>query len=526
MRVTPRLALAGAAALVAWLSCVVAVPARAEDAGVRTLLMPGKLVEAHAKEEKNCEACHASFAKEAQDQLCLKCHEETAADIASSSGFHGRLGRERIDCSGCHRDHEGRDADITGLDRERFDHALTDFPLEGPHRQASCGTCHEQGKAWRDAPHECEACHRDDDRHAGAMGKACGDCHTVSRWSEAKFDHAKTEFALQGKHEGVACAACHPDQRYKDTPAQCYACHAISDAHRGSRGEECGKCHAAQGWSRISFDHERDGHFALHGRHAELRCGSCHHGNTFDDTPGKACADCHRSDDVHAGRNGVQCGNCHNQSDWKAARFDHARDGGFTLRGAHAEASCESCHAGAISKGSTPTSCVGCHKEDDIHRGAQGERCEACHQESAWTEKIVFDHGLGDFPLLGMHATLPCESCHADREYSRTGSDCHACHAQDDPHAGGLGKDCASCHNPAGWNFWRFDHDSATNFPLTGAHRELECKACHVEAAGDHALPGDCYSCHAQDDRHSGQFGRQCDRCHSTESFGHVQISR
>jgi hypothetical protein len=29
-------------------------------------------------------------------------------------------------------------------------------------------------------------------------------------------------------------------------------------------------------------------------------------------------------------------------------------------------------------------------------------------------------------------------------------------------------------------------------------------------------LAQDCLSCHATDDVHLGQYGRQCDRCHST----------
>ena len=520
-----RLAAGWVAVLVLWASCLAGTQAHAEESGVRTLLMPGKLASAHAKEENNCEACHESFAKGAQDELCLECHEEVAADLDSDEGFHGRLGNDERSCIGCHSEHLGRDADISSLDRDRFDHTRTDYPLEGAHRGTGCRNCHKADLAWREAPTDCAACHREDDRHAGSMGDDCAACHRVTRWSEANFDHAKTDFTLDGKHEKVACAACHPAERYEDTPTGCAACHAIGDPHHGQRGDRCDSCHVVEGWKEIRFDHAKDTDFALRGRHAELRCSSCHHLPRFADALGTTCNDCHRSDDVHAGRNGAKCADCHDQTDWKRSRFDHARDGGFELRGAHADASCESCHTTQISKDSTPVRCVGCHKDDDVHRGAQGEECQACHGESAWSREVGFDHGLGEFPLLGMHATLSCESCHADQAYSETDSDCRSCHAQDDTHAGGLGDDCARCHNPAGWSFWRFDHDSATEFALDGAHADVACDACHTEPAGSASLRTDCYSCHEIDDRHDGQFGRSCERCHATDDFRKVQLS-
>jgi hypothetical protein len=32
-------------------------------------------------------------------------------------------------------------------------------------------------------------------------------------------------------------------------------------------------------------------------------------------------------------------------------------------------------------------------------------------------------------------------------------------------------------------------------------------------------LSKDCVSCHQKDDIHAGQFGRQCQRCHTTVTF-------
>ena len=39
------------------------------------LVTPGELSEAHAKLEKTCNSCHASFAKDEQPALCLTCHK-------------------------------------------------------------------------------------------------------------------------------------------------------------------------------------------------------------------------------------------------------------------------------------------------------------------------------------------------------------------------------------------------------------------------------------------------------------------
>jgi hypothetical protein len=82
-----------------------------------------------------------------------------------------------------------------------------------------------------------------------------------------------------------------------------------------------------------------------------------------------------------------------------------------------------------------------------------------------------------------------------------------------------LGKDCARCHGPAAWALWEFDHARESGFALTGAHDRLECSSCHRQPAGQVKLGKDCASCHTKDDTHLGQYGRQCDRCHTTESF-------
>ena len=80
------------------------------------------------------------------------------------------------------------------------------------------------------------------------------------------------------------------------------------------------------------------------------------------------------------------------------------------------------------------------------------------------------------------------------------------------------GQECAKCHSPNGWRVWEFDHKE-TGFPLEGAHAKLACAGCHKQPAEEVKLNPNCLSCHEQDDVHLGQYGRQCQRCHSTVTF-------
>ena len=96
-------------------------------AGIKTLVMPGKVIEGHAKYEDECGNCHKSFSKESQNNLCRDCHEKVDADIKQKQGSHG-LGRSRdSDCNYCHTEHKGRDTDIIQMDIETFDHSETDY---------------------------------------------------------------------------------------------------------------------------------------------------------------------------------------------------------------------------------------------------------------------------------------------------------------------------------------------------------------------------------------------------------------
>lgn len=493
-------------------------------AEIETLLMPGKVSAGHAQLEGECANCHDRRDRSRQSALCADCHKDVQADLSARTGFHGRLaGGAQAQCRACHSEHQGREADITRFVREQFDHSRTDFPLHDAHELLACSSCHVSGKRYREAPSGCVDCHRKDEPHNGSLGKDCASCHDSVTWAHVQFDHAKTRFSLSGRHAQTACVACHFGNRYQGTPQRCVSCHAPDDSHRGARGADCGSCHSTSTWTSQRFDHARETGFALLGAHARTDCTSCHTSGRMEDPVPKDCHGCHLAQDSHAGRLGDACDKCHASERWQETTFSHD-DVGFKLLGEHADVACHTCHTANVATQKLGTDCSGCHRASDVHVGKLGTQCDNCHSVAGWRTDVHFDHDLSTYPLLGQHVAVPCEQCHLTPAYAGTATDCYSCHQAADKHRGSLGRECESCHSPNGWNIWKFDHARSTGFALDGAHGKLECAQCHRQPASEVKLARDCASCHVKDDVHLGEFGRQCQRCHSTISFRQVRI--
>jgi hypothetical protein len=516
MRSWPALLLLLACALAAFCS-----GARADS--VETALMPGQVIQGHAKVESTCNKCHMRFNKDAQKDLCLECHKEVAKDVQARRGLHGRLSENQ--CRTCHTEHKGRAMQIAPVNQKTFDHAQTEFPLRGGHARPTvkCRDCHAEGKKFREAPSACVACHRKDDAHKGKLGEACANCHTERNWKEARFDHTKTHFPLNGKHVDVACKSCHVDPSFKGTPTECYGCHKKDDKHQGRFETRCETCHVDRGWKEIVFNHDRETNYPLRGKHRTAKCDSCHVSNPFKEKTPTTCVSCHKKDDKHKGGFGTQCRSCHVEQSWRLIVFNHDRDTKYPLRGGHRDAKCSSCHAANPYERSTPTACISCHQKDDKHRGQEGKRCNDCHSETSWRKAAMFDHGLTSFPLLGKHETVQCKKCHATPAFKDAETTCIECHRKDDKHKARLGADCASCHNARTWRAWSFDHNRQTHFRLDGGHERLQCVACHVKPMVKVSAPSACAACHDRDDVHDGGFGRACERCHVTSTFKRIK---
>lgn len=495
-------------------------PAHAVD--LERLVMPGPVIAGHADVEADCDQCHVAFSRNRQRDLCVACHEDVARDLAEGEGFHGLDAKASADtCASCHTEHEGRDADVIELDTEAFDHELTDFALMGAHLETECTDCHTEETKYREAPQACFDCHEEDDEHRGGLGQECADCHKPTEWPETSFDHEEQSgYALLGGHADAECLACHVDYRFENTPTDCYACHVEDDPHEGLNGKDCAFCHTVRDWEQLLFDHAKETGFALLGRHDEIACNDCHAGGKFDEPLEQECVSCHLADDEHEGLNGTACGDCHTSEDWQRTTFDHSADTAFPLLGAHVEAACADCHESPAQEVAPPSNCFGCHAEDDPHDGQEGEDCGSCHDEEDWQKNVAFDHDLTIFPLIGKHRDAGCTDCHETPRFRDAQEQCVNCHLEDDTHAGSLGLACGTCHNPNDWSFWLFDHARQTRFVLDGAHADLVCEACHTRPLEQQTLQfGQCLSCHRADDIHGGEFGSDCERCHSTSTF-------
>jgi hypothetical protein len=227
------------------------------------------------------------------------------------------------------------------------------------------------------------------------------------------------------------------------------------------------------------------------------------------------------------------CGLCHVPESWDVRKdeipFEHGRETGFALTGAHDEAACLRCHndRGPVAV-YTRRGCGGCHA--DPHKAAFGVECARCHAETAWEPiGLVAAHAHTRFPLVAVHAITPCESCHVRAtagDFRGTQVECHFCHQEDQRRAfpnhaiNGWQRDCERCHTPASWDAPGFNHSA---FPLAGGHAGLSCVQCHPNGQVRNA-PTDCFACHRQDyiaaPNHVSQgFSTQCTDCHNTNAW-------
>jgi hypothetical protein len=136
--------------------------------------------------------------------------------------------------------------------------------------------------------------------------------------------------------------------------------------------------------------------------------------------------------------------------------------------------------------------------------GAIKQRCDECHTTTAWKpirKEPEFDHDKQtSFPLLGLHHSVSCTSCHTNLVFSKAPTKCAECHA--DLHRRQFGPDCEKCHTVRGWTVAiSAIQDHNNRFPLLGAHAVATCDQCHHGAAAGvyTGLSTDCVSCHLKD---------------------------
>jgi hypothetical protein len=349
-----------------------------------------------------CAACHALPAGNAPGarvfggtpQDCAACHadahEGTAAGAAWRALWSGPGRTSAEGCAVCHTTDAFGDDHARGFDHGRW----TGLALEGAHARAACEACHPPlaapepsgrtfGRAAErfGAVERCSSCHADPHVDAAWQREApapdCSACHTVESFAgeEARrFEHGRwTGFALTGRHQAAACAACHGPasvlterrlgrvaERFPGPVSTCATCHA--DPHGAAFASDdatsCARCHTTLGFElpAVAFEHAWTG-YALEGPHARVACAGCHApypgggpepetGRRFAPARGTRCADCHA--DPHVGQFGdsrkdarADCARCHAGA--AALRFDHD-DSRFPLDARHAKLACAACH--------------------------------------------------------------------------------------------------------------------------------------------------------------------------------------
>jgi hypothetical protein len=297
---------------------------------------------------------------------------------------------------------------------------------------------------------------------------------------------------------------------------------------------------AAAQWETPNRAFHKDTRFPLDGRHLSVPCESCHAKGVYQGTP-TTCYACHwirRQDDRYRTRLGSTCETCHRSTSWTATTWNHTSATGVALNAAHRTLACESCHAGG--RFVTASQCIQCHQKDYAATKSPNHQaagfsiaCDGCHKASAstWTSAALNHNAL--FPLVGLHATVACATCHVNNVFQGTPSDCYSCHKTEyqkttTPNhlAAQFPTSCDSCHkaSDASWTQGRFTH---TAFPITsGPHANNACTACHTNPSSYTVFT--CLTCHNRtttDNQHRNRAGYRydsnaCYACHPNGRAG------
>lgn len=288
--------------------------------------------------KEDCRACHTetSFAKAPFDHgartgfplagrhaglECRKCH----TPAATASGPAGQVvidfGGASAQCISCHADKHhgqyGRACDAchrpAGFSVTGFTHPRAPEFYAGGHAALACVRCHVP-EPRAPLALTCAACHTDP--HLGQVGTSCDRCHAVNgaKFQAVRFSHGAAAFPLTGKHESLACAACHPTAvraypagtgsavEFRPRPTHCLGCHR--DEHLGQLDAQCERCHSTSAFATPAYKHRGFEQFFA-GNHGKLACAACHKKDTGQFPAGSGTAVRYRV--------GTTCVACHNK---------------------------------------------------------------------------------------------------------------------------------------------------------------------------------------------------------------------
>jgi len=303
---------------------------------------------------------------------CVDCHRQIEAGFGPVKGKacsdchespHRFEATPQRDCQTCHFAADGNWAlGQRGIDPPL--HATFGFPLEPPHADRACESCHNPDLPYVDRfpnpeqpdylrrPNQCQGCHTDP--HAGRFiekHSACNDCHRQDGFIPSLIglgEHSQV-YPLTGAHQAVACSQCHKldaskVRQFTSTPTACKDCHA--DPHEGKFKDSCTACHLPDSstFKIKNYPHQ-----------SRLTCSICH-------------SDVHRGQFLRGGT--TDCERCHGSTErWSAENFVHDRDARFVLAGTHAKVACAGCHSPAPQPDGKPV----------VQYQPLTTRCEDCH---------------------------------------------------------------------------------------------------------------------------------------------------
>ena len=206
---------------------------------------------------------------------------------------------------------------------------------------------------------------------------------------------------------------------------------------------------------------------------------------------------------------------------------------------------CKTCHSAPWERATMADRCLECHTEitsqmlnaaelhGSIVQKSPSIACRDCHQDHRGANAELTNLGENVFPhealgfSLNEHqrkesgAPITCDDCHGEDVTTFVSDSCQTCHSEMDvaftqAHLLSFGSDCIACHDGVD-RFDDFNHN-AYPFKLEGGHANVACTECHLDArsiADMQSAPQSCYSCHYQDDEHNGEYGQECEACHT-----------
>jgi Cytochrome c3/Cytochrome c7 and related cytochrome c len=358
------------------------------------------LTNAHADPPRVCTDCHINNNYNLTSTACATCHLQ---DFQSTTNPNHVAGGFSQNCQQCHTTIAWQPA--------TFNHSSVGFPLTNSHADPPrvCADCHVNNN-YSLTTTACVSCHLNDYNTAttpinhvqASFPTTCESCHDTVLWTDGKFDHSTTGFALTNSHTVPprACADCHVNNNYSLTSANtaCVSCH-LNDYNNATTPinhiqvgfpTTCQLCHDTTVWTNGTFNHSTTS-FPLTGAHTTVPCANCHVNNNYTTLP-TDCYGCHKADyqattnPIHSAAPTVfttTCTTCHTTTAWTGATFNHTW---FSINHGNANGVCATCHTNPNDY--TVFQCTGCHTQsqtDPRHAGISGYvynsvNCYQCHK--------------------------------------------------------------------------------------------------------------------------------------------------